>query len=294
MLRVTCMLTVVVPVFNEASTVGSTLARLRSSLADQVVPAEIVVVDDGSTDETPAILGRTEGVRVLLHAENRGYGAALKTGVRAAAGDTVGIVDADGSYPVEEFPRLFAALQEGTDMVVGVRRGPGSAFPLLRRPGKAIVQLLATFLVGERIPDLNSGMRVMRRELLEKFFHLFPDGFSFTTTLTLAALTSRRGVAWVPIAYAPRTGRSTLTFRRGLLQEFPSFLALVVRIVTYFRPLRFFAIPSLFFLALGVANLVRTLLLERNVSDASILLIVVGIQIGLMGLIADLIVRSRA
>lgn len=288
------MFSIVVPAYNEAAGVEKTLARLTKSLEEAGIPHEVVAVDDGSTDATSAILGRLSPVRVLRHPENRGYGASLKTGIRASRGDPIGMLDADGSYPSDQFPKLLAELTEGTDMVVGVRSGEAKAFPLLRRPGKAIVSLLATFLTGRHIPDLNSGMRVMRRAFVERFFHLLPEGFSFTTTLTLAALTNRLAVRWVPIPYVPRLGRSTLTLRRGLFQEFPNFLTLIVRIVTYFRPLRFFAIPSVFFLVLGSANLVRTLIVERNVSDASMLLIVVGIQIGLMGLIADLVVRSRS
>lgn len=288
------MLTVVVPVFNEQGAVEETLRRIKQALADAAAEHEIVVVDDGSTDRSPEILTRISGVRVIRHPENRGYGASLKTGIRSARGGAIGIIDADGSYPPDAFPKLLRDLTEGTDMVVGVRTGTGKAFPLLRRPGKLIVESLAAFLVGKSIPDLNSGMRVMRRGLLERFFHLMPDGFSFTTTVTLAALTNRLGVRWVPIPYAPRVGQSTITLQRGLFYEFPNFLTLVVRIVTYFRPLRFFIIPSLLFLLLGIGNLLRTILLEHNVSDASILLIVVGIQIGFMGLIADLVVRSRS
>lgn len=288
------MLSIIVPVYNEAGAVARTLHDLQEGAARARLDQELIVVDDASTDATPEILRGLTGIRILRHPENRGYGASLKTGFRAARGEVLGIIDADGSYPAGDFRRLVQELTEGVDMVIGVRAGQGAAFPLLRRPGKAIVGTLAAFLVGRRIPDLNSGMRVMRRELVERFFHLFPEGFSLTTTLTLAALTSRVGVRWVPITYRPRIGRSTLTLTRGVFQEFPNFLTLIVRIVTYFRPLRFFAVPSALFLFLGLVNLTRTLILERNISDASILLIVVGIQIGLMGLIADLIVRSRA
>lgn len=281
------------PVYNEAAGLAQTVRRVQEALAGSGGPWELLVVDDGSADSTPTILQGLSGLRVIRHPENRGYGAALKTGIRAAAGDVIGMIDADGSYPGEQFPTLLTSLTEGIDMVVGVRTGGGRAFPLLRRPGKAIVEALAIFLTGQRIPDLNSGMRLMRRSLVEEFSHLLPDGFSFTTTITLAALTNRRGVTWMPIPYAPRVGRSTLTFWRGLVSEFPNFLTLVVRMVTYFRPLRFFVFPSLFFLVLGFLNALRTLTLERNITDASILLIVVGIQIGFMGILADLIVRSR-
>ncbi|TSC72485.1 MAG: glycosyl transferase group 2 family protein [Parcubacteria group bacterium Gr01-1014_38] len=281
------------PTYNEAQGLEKSLAGLLRMRERLSMPSEILVVDDGSTDNTPEILRRHSAVMVVRHPENRGYGAALKTGIRAARGDLLGIIDSDGTYPVDDFPRLLETLTDGVEMVVGVRVGNVAAFPLLRRPGKVIVSALAAFLVGRRIPDLNSGMRVMRREFVERFFHLFPDGFSFTTTATLAALTNKLGVRWVPVVYAPRVGKSTITLRRGLFQEFPNFLTLIVRIVTYFRPLRFFAVPSLLFLGLGIANMARTLTLERNISDASIVLVVVGIQIGLMGLIADLIVRSR-
>lgn len=288
------MVSIVVPAFNEAATLGRVLDGIASTLAREGIEHELIAVDDASTDETPRILAARPALRVLRHAENRGYGASLKTGIEAARGDIIGILDADGTYPPEAFPRLLAALTGERAMVVGVRSGSGArAFPLLRRPGKEIVAALAAFLVGQRIPDLNSGMRVMRRDFLAGSARLLPDGFSFTTTVTLAALTNRLGVAWVPITYMPRVSKSTLTFTRGLFREFPTFVALVVRIVTYFRPLRFFGSLGLFFLALGALNLIRTLTLERNVSDASILLIVVGIQIGLMGLLADLIVRSR-
>lgn len=284
---------VVIPVYNEAEGVASTIHAVRRGCLAAGMSAEVIAVDDGSTDGTATVLATLEGVRVLRHADNLGYGASLKTGIGSATGDVIGIIDADGSYPAASFPALLAALTDGVDMVVGVRKGSGDAFPLLRRPGKAIIQGLAAFLVGRRIPDLNSGMRVMRRSLVDRYAHLLPDGFSFTTTITLAVLTNRHIVCWIDVPFSARVGRSTITLRRGLFQEFPNFLALVVRIITYFRPLRFFGVASLLFLLVGSVNIIRTLVFSRNVSDASLLFLVVGVQAGLMGLLADLIVRSR-
>lgn len=287
------VLSIVIPVYNEAGSLRDALARIRTSCTAANLSYELIVVNDASTDATAEILAQEQGITVLHHAENLGYGASLKTGIRASRGEVIGMTDPDGTYPVEDFPRFMQELTPGVEMVIGVRTGRSEAFPLLRRPGKVIVNSLAAFLVGKYIPDLNSGMRVFRRPLFDRFQHLLPDGFSFTTTITLGALTNRLGVRWLPIPYAPRVGKSTMTFGRGLFREFPAFLTLVVRITTYFKPLRFFAVPSAVFLLAGIANLARTLILERNISDASILLIVVGIQIGLMGLVADLVVKSR-
>jgi len=291
------MLSVIIPVYNEGESTSEVVTKLKCALESEKIPHEILVVNDGSTDNTGGVLSAVANERevvVLEHDRNRGYGAALKTGMRKAKGEWIGIVDADGTYPVEEIVDLLRiANKRNCDMVVGARTGRGASFPLLRRPGKLIVQLLAAFLTGRTIPDLNSGMRVFRRELATRYMHLFPQGFSFTTTITLAALTNDYVVRFRPINYYPRKGRSSMGFWGGLTREFPNFLILIVRIVTYFKPLRFFALPSMTFFVVGVINLGRTLRFEQNITDASILLIVVGVQIGLMGLIADLIVKSR-
>lgn len=288
------MISVIVPVYNEERAIGQTIRDIQAAMKSSKQEWQLVCVNDGSQDGTAKILEEMKGVVTVQHVRNQGYGTALKTGIRKAKGDVIAIIDADGTYPIRDLPKLIDKLYEGGhDMVVGARVKAGAKVPLTRRPGKAIITALAAFLVWQKIPDLNSGMRVFKKELAEKFWHLLPAKWSFTVTITLAALTNGYSVLYEPIDYYERVGESTVNFSRGLFQSFPNFISLIIRIVTYFKPLRFFAIPSLLFLLVGAINMVRTLIFERNITDASMLLIVVGIQIGLMGLIADLIVKSR-
>jgi polyisoprenyl-phosphate glycosyltransferase len=178
-------------------------------------------------------------------------------------------------------------------MVVGSRTKPGAQIPFIRRPAKAIVAWLANTLVGMKIPDNNSGMRIFKRELVEEFMHLYPRGFSFTLTITLAALTNDYIVAFVPIDYFKRQGTSSLSSGMNGLKNFVGFLGIVVRVITYFRPLRFFAWPSLFITLFGIGSIVYTIMEDRNVSDLGILLLITGLLLGIFGLLADIAVRNR-
>ncbi|HWC03910.1 MAG TPA: glycosyltransferase family 2 protein [Methylomirabilota bacterium] len=290
------MFSLLVPAYNEEGAVEGTVRTAHDVLTKAGIEFEIVVIDDGSTDGTAAILAGLPlaHVRVIRHARNQGYGASLKTGIRRSRGEVLGMTDADGTYPVAALPELLKALRDGdADMVVGARR-PGSAtIPLSRRPAKAIVTWLANALSGTRIPDVNSGLRVFRRDLAERFMSLYPQRFSFTITLTLAALTNHYLVDFRPIEFYRRTGESTLS--RGLngLWNFFAFLGIVVRMVVHFRPLRFFFWPSLALVLAGSIAVGYTLITERDVSDSGVLCLLAGLQVGLFGLLADAVVRSR-
>jgi glycosyltransferase involved in cell wall biosynthesis len=227
-----------VPCFDEeegiVATVRSLDAALRSGWPGEW---EVVVVDDGSRDASARLIAdlaaTLSSVRVLRHQRNRGYGAALKTGLRHGEADLVAIVDADGTYPVERVGELLDLVVEA-DMVVAARAPDDVHYPRARRLPKAFLRAWVSWLAAERIPDINSGFRVFRRAVALRFLGVLPDGFSFTTTLTLAMLRSGYRVSWLDIASAPRRGRSKIRPLRDTLR----FLHLVLRTGTYFAPLR--------------------------------------------------------
>ncbi len=282
------MLSIIIPIFNEEKSIERVIPALQKVMQEAHVDFEIIAVNDGSKDRSLEILKKIPGIQVINHPENLGYGAALKTGIKNAKGEWLAITDADGTYPVGDLPRLFSATNH-YDMVVGARTKKGAQIPLLRKPGKKIVNLWANFLTGKKIPDLNSGMRIFKKSLAEEFFHLFPSGFSFTTTITLACHANDYLVKYIPIDYFKREGKSTI----HPLKDFLRFLILIFRIMLYFKPFRFFVLPSLFIIAAGFGWMIYNLVTTHNITDASLLLILAGAQIGFVGLIADLIAKSR-
>ena len=288
------MISLIIPVFNEEGAIVDTVLSAKSALVEIGEEYEIVVVDDGSNDGTADILATIDSdhLRIITHPMNKGYGASIMSGIRSSSGDVVGITDADGTYPVGEIPTLYRAMQDQhADMVVGARTKKGAKIPLIRKPAKMIVNALANMLVGRRVPDLNSGFRLFRRDLALEFMHLYPQRFSFTITITLAALTSGYHVVYVPIDYFTRVGSSALSAGTNGIKNFVQFLGLIVRITTYFRPLRFFGWPSVLLGLTGLIVVTRTVVLEGNISDLGVLLILVGIQVGLFGLLAEVVVR---
>ncbi|MBU0766637.1 glycosyltransferase family 2 protein [Patescibacteria group bacterium] len=290
------MISLLVPVFNEEAAIADTLKRSHDALSKTSEDFEIVVINDGSTDGTTRILQSLEvpQVTVINHPYNKGYGASIKTGIRKSKGNLLATTDADGTYPIDDFPILINNLkQTGADMVIGARIKKGVKIPLVRRPAKAIVALLANTLTGIKIPDNNSGMRIFTRELGEKFMHLYPQRFSFTMTLTVAALTNDYSVEFVPIDYFKRVGKSSLSSGFNGIRNFLGFLGLIIRITTYFRPLRFFAWPSAILMLSGFGMMIDTIILNENISDAGMLLLLTGLQIGLFGILAEVIVRYQ-
>jgi glycosyltransferase involved in cell wall biosynthesis len=278
---------IVIPAYNEEQAIGPVLEQLLRVMGEGGVPYEVIVVDDGSQDATAEMSDRYEGVIVLRHRGNRGYGAALKTGIRHARHELVCITDADGTYPSEHIPELVGRLvQDGCDMVVGGRTGNKVAIPLVRRPAKWAIGWLAHFVAGESIPDLNSGLRVFRREAALRLFSMLPDGFSFTTTITLAMLTNGYLVDYVPINYHARIGRSKIR----PIQDTLSFVQLVLRIALYFAPLKVFLPLSGFMLVLALAWALFSRFVLGQLADVSTLVIAMtGIQIAVIGMLAELV-----
>jgi glycosyltransferase involved in cell wall biosynthesis len=280
---------VVIPAHNEENAIGLVLSQLSCVLRNGAVPYEILVVDDGSQDQTATVAEQYEGVHVLRHKSNRGYGAALKTGIRHARHDLVCITDADCTYPNDRIPEMISRLLEGNyDMIVGARTGEDVAIPLTRRPAKWVIGKLANIVAGEPIPDINSGLRLIRRSVLLRFFSLLPEGFSFTTTITLSMLTNGYLVDYVPINYRRRVGRSKIRPVRDTL----NFIQLVLRIALYFAPLKIFLPLSaaLFLAAVGWGIL--SIIIFKQLADVSTIVIAMAaVQVAVIGLLAELIDR---
>ncbi len=292
---------VVIPAYNEAGRVKEEVECVDQVLTLHSIPHEIIVVDDGSEDKT-AEQALQAHARVLQHPQNRGYGASLKTGILAAGYETIVITDADGTYPPEEIPTLLDKLGSA-DMVVGARIGKKVHIPLARRPGKWLLNFLAQHVAGQRIPDLNSGMRAFRAETLKQYFPILSNRFSFTTTSTLALLADDYRVVYHPIDYYPRVGKSKITPR-----NFMDFTILVVRMAMLFQPLKIFVPLSSLFGTLGIFKVLydiasfslRTgtfdwsLLYKPVLSTSAILLLMLGFQILFIGMLADGVIRRIA
>jgi len=273
---------VVIPAYNEAMAIGSVVGDLRANGPWH----EILVVDDGSTDDTGA-RASAAGARVIRHPYNKGNGAAVKTGIRRATGSCVLIVDADGQHRPEDAMRLVAQLHD-YDLVVGARTAESQA-GMVRRLGNAMLNGIASYLTEQRIPDLTSGFRAARREQLLEFLHLLPNGFSTPTTTTLAFIKAGYSVRFEPVAARPRQGRSKI--RLG--SDGVNFFLILLKVITIFSPLRIFLPISAAMFLVGVAYAVWTVATQSHVTNSSVLLILLSVVIFLVGLVSEQVSSLR-
>ncbi len=277
-------ISIVIPAFNEEAGIIKSLKEVKDALKSVPYEYEIIVVDDGSEDKTAELICAEEGVELIQSPENRGYGASLKTGIRAAAFDIIVITDADGTYPAYSIPQLVDCL-EHYDMVVGSRTGDEVNIPTIRKPAKWFLTKLASYLAERHIPDLNSGLRVMRRSLVQRFEHILPSGFSFTTTISLASLCTGCLVAYVPINYYARMGTSKIRPTHAF-----DFLLLIIRTTVYFNPLKIFLpLGAIFFIG-GFTKFIYDIYIG-NLSETALLGFLGAALLWAVGLISDQISR---
>lgn len=278
---------IVIPAYNEEEAIGSVIAQIISVMEKADITSEIIVVDDGSTDETSHI-AKGLGAEVIRRPYNMGYGAALKAGIQAAHGDIVITMDSDSQHNAEDIPKLLQYTGE-YDMVVGART-KASHTSWTRKPGKMILGWVANYLARMKIPDVNCGFRAMKKDLVMRFLHILPNGFSFSTTITLAVMKEGYSVKYVPITTFEREGKSHVhPIRDGM-----GTVLLIVRTTVLFDPLRVFLPASAALFVLGVAYLSYALLCRGfNIPDGVVLLISSSIIIFFFGILSDQVSAIR-
>jgi len=270
-------LSIIMPAKNEAAAIKAAVSGARETFPD----AEIIVVDDGSTDDTGE-LAREAGAVVIRHPISMGNGAAIKAGARAASGEILAFMDADGQHGGDEIKQLLARLDAGYDMAIGARDA-GSHASFGRLFANGFYNALASALSGHRIPDLTSGFRVVRAKLFKQFLHLLPNGFSYPTTITMAFLRSGYPIDFVPIKAERRVGKSHIRpIRDGL-----RFLVIIFKVVTLYAPLKIFVPASAGFFVTGLGYYMYTYLTLGRFTNMSLLLFSASVIVFLIGLISE-------
>jgi glycosyltransferase involved in cell wall biosynthesis len=281
------LISIIIPAYNEQEGIGATLTRLYETMDAAPYQYEVIVVNDGSTDGTADEVRKFPRTILVSHARNRGSGASTNTGVRHARGEICVMTDADGTYPVQDIPRLLEEMNE-YDMVIGARTKEAGTLKILRVPAKWFIRSLASFLTDTKIPDLNSGLRAFRKTNAQKYVHILPHGQSWVSTITLAHLSDDLDVKWIPIDYYPRLGKSK--FRP--VQDTYNYLMLVLRTVMYFNPMKILFPIGAVILLVGIARQLWWFATGNLVVHSSnVLLVLMGMQFIMMALLADLVVR---
>lgn len=264
---------------------NSTVSVIYETLEKKGVTFEIIVVNDGSR-ETPVESQILNPVKLVHHPTNKGYGSALKTGIKHAQYEWIGITDADGTYPNQLFGELIDRA-EGMDMVIGARRWADISWT--RKFPKRLLTYFASFLSGQHIPDLNSGMRIFKKDLAIQFWNLFPKGFSFTSTITMGALTNDYEVSFFEIEYFKRVGKSSIS----PIQDTIVFFTLATRLALYFKPKKVFVPMSLVFMILAILRGIRDYHLVGSLGGLCLILFFFSFQFFFFGLIAEIINKTR-
>ena len=284
---------IIIPCYNEKHAIRETIECIWTVVRkSDITNVEIIAVNDGSTDGSEHVLNSLAAesqageLLVIHHNRNQGYGAALKTGIRRSQSDYICITDADGTYPNERIPELIQKITSNDlDMVVGARIGENVDYSKIRSIPKMILVPWVSFLCGTEVPDMNSGLRIFRRDRSLDFLKLLPDGFSFTTTITICLLRNRYAVEFIPISYTKRIGKSHIKPFRDTLR----FTQLILRTGMYFAPMRLLA-PLIAALAVLFAiSGIYDLTALNNLTDKTVLLGFASLNVFLFALLADMI-----
>jgi glycosyltransferase involved in cell wall biosynthesis len=276
-------ISIVIPAFNEAKSLAQVLEKIHALKLPQ---AEIIVVDDGSSDGT-AEVAMSAGANVVRHPYNIGNGAAVKSGMRAAQGRLILLMDGDGQHKAEDIPKLLAEVAS-YHMVVGVR-GKGSKLRFHRYVANTVYNLLASYVTQFKVQDLTSGFRLLSRRDALRFIDLLPNTFSYPTTLTLAFLRSGLTVKYVPIQSLYRSGQSKIS----LITDGIRFLLIITKIATLFSPFRVFLPVSLFFFLAGIGNYAYTFFTQGRFTNMSVFALTTSVIIFMLGLISEQIALLR-
>ena len=277
---------IVIPVFNEEESVIAALKKLQEFLDEHSYTYEILCVDDKSTDKSGELLDSFDGVKVIHHKKNRGYGGALKTGIQNAKYDTIVIMDSDGQHRAEDLPKLLEIYDSKDMMVIGSRKIYQTKAS--RVLGKYLIHKLANYIFKEDIVDINSGFRVFSKSIAQKYLHLCSERFSFTTSITLAYLAGGYDVVYIPIEVQKRAGgESRVSLKTGLRT-----LLKILELGMIFKPLRVILPVSLLFFIVGILSFINDLRI-MNLSSTTVFLFSNGIIMFVFALLAEEISNIR-
>jgi glycosyltransferase involved in cell wall biosynthesis len=282
-------LSVIIPVYNEEKAIKDTVIGLHQELKKLDTEYEIITVNDCSKDRSQEILEGLDDIKLINHSPNKGYGASLKTGIQNSKYDWIMIIDADGTYPIKDTAKLFE--QAGKyDIVVGSRERKDNGIPGQRRLAKKFLNWFAGYLAGRNIPDLNSGMRIFKKEIVLKYWSFFPNRFSFSSTSTMISVSHGYNIIFVPIDYYKRIGKSSIK-----PSDFFKFLGLITKLSLFFKPIKVFApiAAILFVLAVVLAILYFVGLIGIFFDTAIIILVATALQTLFFGLLAEIVIHNK-
>ena len=279
-------ISIIIPAYSEAASIGGILERLRPYVDAHGL--EIIVVNDGSTDNTAGVVADFSYVKLINQPYNKGYGAALKAGVRHATNDWVLTIDGDGQHRPEDIPGLLEHI-ENYDMIVGSRED-NSKQDWLRKPGKWILGLVANYLSNMKIPDINSGFRLIRKSCVEEFMHILPNGFSFSTTISLAMIHGGYSVKYVPINVFKRSGGKS---RVKQTRDGFATILLITRCISLFNPLKIYAPIAVAMLAFSMIFAGFGIIYYNSFPKTAIITSISGILVLLFGILSDQVAAIR-